>query len=186
MGGCSEIGKRIKALREAKSLRQSDVADALHIARSNYAKMESGDRDLKTEYCIAMANYFNVTCDYLLRGIPAENVDICRQTGLSNEAAVFLRNLSSSEELCARQYIELLSVIISDVDFIGKCVHAMSAMSIRDSSFLLEFFLENNIDNIEMLVDGALFQANRRLYDIVEKVYSQSKLYTQISTGGDE
>ena len=99
MSGCSEIGKRIRVLRENTGLRQSDVADALHIARSNYAKIETGDRDIKSEYCIAIADYFHVTCDFLLRGIDAQNVEICERTSLTQDSIDVLSAYSDEKKI---------------------------------------------------------------------------------------
>ena len=88
MNDCSKvsIGERIKKLREAKGLSQEDLSKEIHITREVIAKWETGERDLKTEYTVKLADFFNVTCDKILRNVDSDNVDIHKKTGLGNEA----------------------------------------------------------------------------------------------------
>lgn len=87
----NEIGQRLKALRIADGLTQEDVAAAIHTSRANYTKMESGERDLKTEHCIALARFFDVSCDYILTGVEAQHLDIHEELGLSDDLISCLR-----------------------------------------------------------------------------------------------
>ena len=58
-------GKRLRALREQRGLYLQDVADFLGVTRQAYMKYESGEtkNPRKLEQ---LANFFNVTTDYLL------------------------------------------------------------------------------------------------------------------------
>lgn len=58
--------KRIRDLREDNDLYQSDIADVLHIARSQYQKYESGTTAVPVHVIIALAKYYDVSIDYLL------------------------------------------------------------------------------------------------------------------------
>lgn len=87
---------RIKELRTEmhKSLR--DVAAELNISYSSLSKYERGDQQPSYETLIRIANYFNVTTDYLM-GITnsksSENRSICDQLNLSDEAIQKLKQL---------------------------------------------------------------------------------------------
>ena len=75
------IGLRISKLREKRGLSQKQLADELEknglkVRRETVTQWENGSRDLKTEYTVKLADFFGVTCDYILRGIESENVDI--------------------------------------------------------------------------------------------------------------
>lgn len=85
---CSKnvIGERIAALRNSRELSQQELSAALHVSREVVAKWENGTRDLKTEHTVALSDYFGVSCDYILRGVEAEKVDIHKLTGLSENA----------------------------------------------------------------------------------------------------
>lgn len=97
MNNCSNleaIGKRIKKLREEKGLTQEVFAKEMYITRQTVAKWETGRQDFKTQEIIKIADFFDVTCDYLLRGVSSELVDIHKQMGLSEEAIKRLSFLS--------------------------------------------------------------------------------------------
>ena len=91
-----DIGKRIASLREKRGLSQKELAAALHVSREIVAKWENGSRDLKTEHTVALADYFRVTCDEMLRGVSSGNVDIHKKTGLSDKAVEMLAKLKRS------------------------------------------------------------------------------------------
>lgn len=86
MEQCNEIGRRIKSLREKKGLTQQQLANELHVKRETVNLWENGLRDLKTGYTVALADFFEVDCDYLLRGISANRADIHKATGLSEDS----------------------------------------------------------------------------------------------------
>lgn len=60
------LGKRLKELRTLKKLNQIDVANVLDIDRSTYGKYETGDSSPDYEKLIHLAEFFEVTTDYLL------------------------------------------------------------------------------------------------------------------------
>lgn len=90
----AEIGKRIKELREKAGLTQQQLADmdSLRVQRSLVGFWEIGKRDLNSNQIIALANIFNVSCDYILRGIEPENITISKDLGLSNKAIKRLKD----------------------------------------------------------------------------------------------
>lgn len=59
---------RLKELRKSKKLYQEDVASKLGIARTTYASYEQGSREPDHEMLVKLADFFNVSIDYLLRG----------------------------------------------------------------------------------------------------------------------
>lgn len=60
------IGKNIKRIREEKGLTQQSIADLIAMHRSNYSRVETGDRDLSIEAIGKIAKYFNITIDQLV------------------------------------------------------------------------------------------------------------------------
>ena len=95
------IGDRIKALREGRGETQADVAAALYVKRQTVDQWENNEtRDLKTTYTVALADYFNVTCDEILRGVKAENVSANKELGLSDKAiAKILEEVKHKDQL---------------------------------------------------------------------------------------
>ena len=81
-----EIGQRIKERRERLGLTQQQLGDKIHRSREYISKWESGERGLKVEDLVSIANVLESSCDYLLKGYEPENLDFCERTGLSNRA----------------------------------------------------------------------------------------------------
>ena len=58
--------ERLKGLREDRDLTQLEVAQALNITRAALANYEQGTREPDIELLVKIANYFDITLDYLL------------------------------------------------------------------------------------------------------------------------
>lgn len=58
--------KRIRDLREDHDLTQTDLAKILNCSQRSYSYYESGGHDIPTQTLIALADYYNVSVDYLL------------------------------------------------------------------------------------------------------------------------
>lgn len=57
--------RRMKELREDGDLSQKDVADILYIHRTTYIKYETGAREIPFNLAVMLAEYYNVSLDYL-------------------------------------------------------------------------------------------------------------------------
>lgn len=64
---------RLRELREAKGLKQKDIADFLGIDRSTYTKYESGSNQPSIEMLFKIADFFDVSLDFLLRRNASSN-----------------------------------------------------------------------------------------------------------------
>ena len=74
---------RLKQLREEKQLKQKDVGKILNLEIAAISKFETGRVPLKDDYIIKLADFFEVSIDYLLcktniRNIKIENNDISK------------------------------------------------------------------------------------------------------------
>ncbi len=61
-----EFAKRLKQLRKAKSLKQTDMASLLKVTTRHYQEIEYGKVNIPTLTLIFLADYFNVSLDYLV------------------------------------------------------------------------------------------------------------------------
>ncbi|MBQ8340998.1 MAG: helix-turn-helix transcriptional regulator [Clostridia bacterium] len=60
-----EIYERLKQLREAAQLSQSDVAKILFTSQQYYGKYENGIRPMPMDRYVMLAKHYNVSLDYL-------------------------------------------------------------------------------------------------------------------------
>lgn len=58
--------RRIRDLREDRDLKQRQLADFLCCSQQVYSNYELGQRDIPTDVLIRLANFYNVSVDYLL------------------------------------------------------------------------------------------------------------------------
>lgn len=62
----SVFGTRLKTLRLSKNIMSKSMAEYLNITPRNYQRYETGEVDPPTSKSIALADYFDVSLDYLV------------------------------------------------------------------------------------------------------------------------
>lgn len=72
------ISDRIQSLRKSRGITQEQLADAVGVSRQAVSKWEAEQASPDLERIVAMAEYFDVTTDYLLRGIEPAKEKKCR------------------------------------------------------------------------------------------------------------
>lgn len=60
------LAERLKPLRKAKKQTQKDMAERLEVTERHYQKIEYGHINISATTLIKLADYFQVTTDYLL------------------------------------------------------------------------------------------------------------------------
>lgn len=120
--GACEIGKRIAELRKKTGLTQEELAKCLAVKRETVNQWENGVRQIKGPDIADLADALDTTCDYILRGIAAENVDIHRAIGLSDDSIKILKGAESAsgyEDAADPNKIRIgiLDLLIKDSDF---------------------------------------------------------------------
>ena len=66
---------RIKALRAEKNIKQDVLAKLLGLEIAGISKLETGRVPLKDEYIVKLAEYFNLSTDYLLGKSNIRNIE---------------------------------------------------------------------------------------------------------------
>ncbi|MBO5323026.1 MAG: helix-turn-helix transcriptional regulator [Oscillospiraceae bacterium] len=57
---------RIRDLREDRDLSQADIAKVIQTTQQQYSKIETGKADISGEKLIRLAEFYNVSTDYIL------------------------------------------------------------------------------------------------------------------------
>ncbi len=58
--------KNLRGIREDRDIRQKDIANYLNISQNTYSQYETGVISLTAEVLLKLADYYNVSVDYLL------------------------------------------------------------------------------------------------------------------------
>ena len=69
--------KRIRDLREDADKTQSELASYLNTTAQYYGKYESGEREIPFSRAIRLADYYNVSIDYLAGRTDELNISTC-------------------------------------------------------------------------------------------------------------
>lgn len=88
---------RLKVLRTSKNLRQEDIANYLSVAKSTYSYWESGKIEINNENLFRLADYFDVTIDYLL-GRDEKKLDTFAGVELNEKQRAFMEMAQSLDD----------------------------------------------------------------------------------------
>ena len=66
---------RIRDLREDSDLNQTQIAKILGMSQTGYSKYETGENDIPTAILIKLADFYNVSVDYLLERTDKKEVN---------------------------------------------------------------------------------------------------------------
>lgn len=88
------IGNRISALRAERKITQKELAAKVTVSRELVNMWENDMRQIKGDDIARLADALETTCDYLLRGVSSENVDISKETGLTDDSINHLKRLA--------------------------------------------------------------------------------------------
>ena len=116
----NSIGARVAERRNEMGLKQRELADMLSVKRETVNQWENGIRQIKGEDIARLADALGTTTDYILRGIKTENLDISRETGLSDKAIEILRKSSTAKADaigCTSKHQDCLSGLIESKFF---------------------------------------------------------------------
>lgn len=117
----SDFNTRIKALRLSRNLTQKQLSDGLGISERGVQNYESGTRIPTSEMVIKLANFFDVSADYLLGiGIYANQDTILEyRKDVEAIAKLFLPKeyLTLLPDLNELEFMTMLDLVFAHLDF---------------------------------------------------------------------
>lgn len=90
---------RLQELRMCNGISQKTLAEAIGISRQSINSYELEERLPSVEAVSKIADFFNVSCDYLIRGIEAENLNVQRELGINQSTINKIRYCHQKETL---------------------------------------------------------------------------------------
>ena len=127
-----KFNMRLKELRLANGLTQKELAKSIEVGRTTISEYESGKIVPKHEGLLKLANYFNVSVDYL--------------TGVSDEPATRHSNEHELDKLLNTLDYILMNEYDSPVMYEGVILNTYEKLMISQ-------FLEQVRDNVELMLD---------------------------------
>lgn len=70
-----EMGDRIRECRKQKNLSQAELDEAIGVSDNTISNMETGSNNVKLENIEKLAEFFEVSLDYLVKGVGQTSAD---------------------------------------------------------------------------------------------------------------
>lgn len=107
---------RLKLLREEKKISQNDIGKLLGITSQAVGLYENEKRDIPNEYLIKLANYFEVSTDYLLCKSDIRNPKEKKEPDLLDLAKIgfSMDKYNPPNEKQKEQIRDILEIILKD------------------------------------------------------------------------
>lgn len=103
------FGARLKAARESKGLSQEDVAERVNVSVQTVSNWETGYRTPGAEYLFSLAEIYDESPSYLLKGVRPKSIQALSEDALWRELAGRVLSLPSDrQEQVLRSFITLL------------------------------------------------------------------------------
>lgn len=119
------IGITIRKIREQKEVKQQEIADMIGMHRSNYSKIESGQRDISVEALDKIAKYFGMTIDQIINfegDIPTE---VTVEDKTLTEQVKLIQQLEPEEKNMVFKMVDTFLTKKKFKDFFNKNVAAL-------------------------------------------------------------
>ncbi len=186
------IGARIQRLREERipKLTQAELAKEMGVRRETVNQWESNTRELKPDRTIALAKFFNVTCDYILTGVHAENIDTARKTGLTQAAIDGLEIISNIKSEFRRDRLQrVINGILSNAAFYSHVLqHATNAIAIISGDSAAGFGehqeppndIKEQVEKAKMLIDMANFTGHTNYIVVDAKTVTDMQIQNAV------
>ena len=107
-----KVGMRLKELRKQRGVTQQEIANALNLTRGAYTNIENGSRETNFKVLSKLADYFNVTTDYLLGKSNVPNPFNNEQTSKEYSIKNFLAEHGVTGDDKTKMMEELLELMI--------------------------------------------------------------------------
>ncbi|HJF86611.1 MAG TPA: helix-turn-helix domain-containing protein [Companilactobacillus farciminis] len=82
------IGQTIRDLRKQRKMSQTELAKILHVSQQTVTAWETGKAEPSSSAISSLADYFNVTTDYLL-GRPEKKDDDAKTADIEDDDVIF-------------------------------------------------------------------------------------------------
>jgi transcriptional regulator with XRE-family HTH domain len=108
------LGKRIRYLREKHRLSQKQLAEKVNLTNAQLSRYELGERKPDPEIIKDIADYFDVSADYLLGRTNRVSKDANEEDFFNRELGVFFKEIKDAPEDRQEQLRKIWEIIKSE------------------------------------------------------------------------
>lgn len=119
------LGQNIKKIREDKNLTQQQIAELIHMHRSNYSKIETGQREISVDALNKIAKYFGMTIDQIVNFDGAIPQKITVEDKTLMEQVKMIQELEPEEKNMVFKMVDTFLTKKKFKDFFQKNVAAL-------------------------------------------------------------
>jgi transcriptional regulator with XRE-family HTH domain len=102
------LSENLKKLRKEKNMRQEDVAEVLNMHRSNYAKIEKGDREITVASLVILSKFYDVSIDDLILSSDVTRREIIVSDSSALEHAHLLEQIKKEDREIVYRIMQLI------------------------------------------------------------------------------
>lgn len=113
-------GQNIKKIREEKGMTQQQIAELIHMHRSNYSKIESGQREISVDALNKIAKYFGMTIDQIVNFDGAVPQEITVEDKTLMEQVKMIQELEPEEKSMVFKMVDTFLTKKKFKDFFQK------------------------------------------------------------------
>lgn len=116
------VGERLRSLREYAGKTQGEVSKLLGTTQQIYSRYETGKNELPLHHLVNLANFYNVSTDYLLGRISYQRLpsDFTKPLIQNITIGEFVFRVSSFSNSSKRQLIEYMNFLTYLENFVRK------------------------------------------------------------------
>ncbi|MDD4275324.1 MAG: helix-turn-helix transcriptional regulator [Desulfobacter postgatei] len=119
------VGINIRRLREDRGIKQSEIADLIGMHRSNYSKIETGQREISVAAVDKIAGFFNMTIDELVHLGEDMPKEVSMEDKTTTEQVKLIQELDPEEKNMIFKMVETFLTKKKFKDFFQKNVAAL-------------------------------------------------------------
>ena len=114
------FAKRFTSLRENKNLFQKDIAEIFSVEQATVSNWENGKRIPDSEMLVKIANYFDVSVDYLLGNETKPNEKEQELLEIEALKSLLIKNgyMKPGEDLSGEELDKLMKFAVANKDFL--------------------------------------------------------------------
>lgn len=119
------VGQNIKRLRENRGIKQNEIADLIGMHRSNYSKIENGQREISIAAIDKISGYFNISIDELVHMGNELPKEVSLEDKNTVEQVKLIQELDQEEKNMVFKMVETFLTKKKFKDFFNKNIAAL-------------------------------------------------------------